>query len=95
METNFKIEFPSAGATYCNDVYGVYEYGVYSESSVLAGQTCRIWVDEFDTLEEAKAAYPQASFNDCGSSYHPLNMSSVAPDWFDESDAGERWDDDS
>ena len=94
METNFKIEYPSAGATYCNYVYGVYEYGVYSESSVLAGQTCRIWVDEFDTLEEAKTAYPQASFDDCGSSYHPISLSSIAPDWFDESDAGEYWDDD-
>jgi hypothetical protein len=94
MKTDFRIEFPSSGATYCNDVYGVYEYGVYSESSVLAGQTCRIWVDEFDTLEEAQAAYPQASFNDCGSGYQPLNLSNIAPDWFDESNAGERWDDD-
>lgn len=94
METNFKIEYPSVGATYCNYKYGVYEYGVYSGRSVLAGQTCRIWVDEFETLEEAKAAYPQASFDDGGTHYHPVNVSSVAPDWFDESDAGERWDDD-
>jgi len=94
MKANIQIEFPSCGATYSNDVYGVYEYDEYPMSSVLAGQSRRTWLDEFDSLEEAQAAYPNAVFNDAGSSYQPLNISRIAPDWFDESYAGERWDDD-
>ena len=40
--------------------YTVYEYGVYPRSSVLAGQTRKTFIDMFDTLEQAKAAYPKA-----------------------------------
>lgn len=89
-----RIEFPSRGATYCNQKYGVYEYGVYSGRSVLAGQTRRTWLGEYDTLEEARAKHPNADYNDCGSGFVPVNVSRIAPNWFDESDAGERWDDD-
>lgn len=92
MKQDIRIEYPSVGATYSNNVYGVYEYGVYSGRSVLAGQTCRIWLDEFDTLEEAQSAYPFATFNGVG--YRAINLSSIEPDWFDEADAGERWNDD-
>lgn len=38
----------------------VYKWGVYERSSVLAGQTKKQFVDNFDTLEEAQEAYPKA-----------------------------------
>ena len=40
--------------------FSVYEFGVYPESSVLAGQTRKTFLDMFDTIEEAKASYPEA-----------------------------------
>lgn len=35
----------------------------YGPSSVLAGQTRIQWVESFDTLEEAKAKYPEAELS--------------------------------
>lgn len=40
--------------------WAVYEWGVYEQSSVLAGQTRKRFVTWFDTQEEAQAAYPNA-----------------------------------
>lgn len=40
--------------------FSVYEFGEYPKSSVLAGQTCKRFVDNFDTVEEAQASYPKA-----------------------------------
>lgn len=51
-----RIEYPCSGATYCEAKYGVYEYSVYPNSSVLAGQQRRVFLDSFNTLEEAKEA---------------------------------------
>ena len=48
------------GATYANDRWTVYEHGVYDRNSVLSGQSRRSWLDDFDTLEEAQKAYPEA-----------------------------------
>ena len=88
--SNIRIEFPSRGATYCNEVYGVYEYGVYDSSSVLAGQEKRTWLDEFNTLEEAKSKYPSASVSE-STGYRKLEMTSTPPSWFDPAIAGEEW----
>jgi hypothetical protein len=63
---DIRIEYPSRGTTYCSDEYGVYEYSRYGRSSVLAGQQRRVFLDSFDTLEEARAAYPTAKVCDCG-----------------------------
>lgn len=64
---NIQIEYPSSGATYSNDAYGVYEYSTYGRSSVLAGQTRRVFLDSFETLEEAQKAYPEAELvTGCG-----------------------------
>ena len=41
--------------------FSVYEFGVYPNSSVLAGQTRKSFLDMFDTIEDAKAAYPKAA----------------------------------
>lgn len=39
------------------DVLG---WGTYPESSVLAGQAMKVFLDNFPTEAEARAAYPQA-----------------------------------
>lgn len=61
-DTHQTIEHASRGATYQNSpgTFTVYEIGIYPESSVLAGQTSRTWLDQFDSLEAARAAYPDA-----------------------------------
>ena len=65
-----RIEFPSAGATYSREEYGVYEYSTYGGSSVLAGQERRVFLDSFETLDAARAAYPAAEVSEsCG--YRP------------------------
>jgi hypothetical protein len=48
----------------------VYEHSVYEDSSVLAGQSRRQWLDDFETLAEAEAAYPHAVVVE-GSTYNP------------------------
>lgn len=60
MRNNIRIEFPSVGRTYAHNKYTAYEYGTYPRSSVLAGQVSRTFLDSFDTLEEARAAFPGA-----------------------------------
>lgn len=59
--TQIRIEFPSVGRTYARNEYAVYEYGTYRRSSVLAGQSSRTFLDAFDTLEDARVAYPGAT----------------------------------
>jgi hypothetical protein len=61
MKNDYQIEFPSVGRTYAHNTYTVYKYGVYPRSSVLAGGLRREFIDSYDTLEEARAAYPNAS----------------------------------
>ena len=56
------------GETYSNDQFTVYEHGVYPRGSVLAGRDSRKWMDDFPTLEEAKAAYPKAEVC-CGTTF--------------------------
>ena len=58
--SRIQIEYPCAGATYNRPEFGVYEYSKYPRSSVLAGQTRRFFLDSYLTLEEARAAYPDA-----------------------------------
>ena len=48
------------GMTYSSERWTVYEHGTYDRESVLSGQSRRIWLDDFDTLEEAVIAYPNA-----------------------------------
>lgn len=58
----FTIEQGSRGATYQNsaDTFTVYEISRYGRGSVLAGQQRRVWCDDFPSLAQAQAAYPQA-----------------------------------
>lgn len=75
---NIQIEYPCVGATYNRPEYGVYKYGVYPRSSVLAGQTRRIFLDRFPTLEKAKAAYPDAKVT--SSHYQPPYLNHLSDD---------------
>jgi hypothetical protein len=70
---DIRIEFPSTGATYSRLEYGVYEYGVYPRGSVLAGQERRVFLDSFETLEEARADYPHAELSNSGFQEPSLN----------------------
>ena len=76
---DIRIEYPSRGATYARPVYGVYEYGIYPRSSVLAGQVRRSFLDSFETLAEAKAAYP-AGYEVVGSGYAPPSLNHLPDD---------------
>jgi hypothetical protein len=91
-KADLRIEFPSAGATYSRDLYGVYEYGVYGRGSVLEGREKRTLKGQFDTLDEAKQAFPDAIEAGCG--YREVVIPHTPPSWFDPDYAGERWDDD-
>lgn len=59
MKADLTIE-RGRGATYASERWTVYEHGVYDRDSVLSGQSRRTWLDDFDTLEEAVIAYPDA-----------------------------------
>jgi hypothetical protein len=67
------IEFPSRGETYCDQVYGVYEYDTYPRGSVLAGDERRSFLDSFESIEEARKAYPGADETGCQFVHKNLN----------------------
>jgi hypothetical protein len=86
------IEYPTSGATYSHDEYGVYGYDEYPAGSVLEGQPRRRFLDSFDTLAEARAAYPGASWSGEASGYVEREVPATPPAWFDPTAIGERWD---
>jgi hypothetical protein len=94
---NYHTIEPSGGGGW--DVYG---HGVYERGSVLAGRAKRAYRESFDTLEEARADYPDARNLDHSTRIHTgggsladlSGLPSSAPGWFDEGAAGERWDED-
>lgn len=65
-KADVRIEFPSRGATYNRQEYGVYEYSTYPRGSVLAGQERRSFLGSYATLAEAQAAYPDADESGVG-----------------------------
>jgi hypothetical protein len=90
-DVNLTIEYPCTGETYSKPEYGVYAYGTYPESSVLAGQERRSFINSFPSLAAAQAAYPTAEWVD-GTAWHPIVIPENPPDWFDPEIAGESWD---
>jgi hypothetical protein len=88
------IEYPSSGATYYREDYGVYRYGTYERGSVLEGQEKRSFVESFATLAEARKAYPEARWDGGGSGYREVHVPETAPSWFDPAAAGEVWSED-
>jgi hypothetical protein len=75
---DIRIEFPSRGATYHEQKYGVYKYDTFPRGSVLAGQTRRVFLDQFDSEEEAKQKYPGAPV--CGPGYSPPYLGHLPDD---------------
>lgn len=77
------------------DKFAVYGHGTYEESSVLAGQYRRCFIDMYDTEEEAQKAHPEAESSGSTKFMSDQMMDSFenspAPDWFDPADAGEEW----
>lgn len=53
-----KREYPES-----DPQYHVYGWSTYPESSVLAGQAMKCWLDSFDSIDEAKAKFPQAELS--------------------------------
>lgn len=76
------------------DDFLVYGHGTYERGSVLAGRHKRSFLDGFSSLSEAKAAYPSAEESGCTRDPYAGDVGPCAPSWFDEADAGERWDSD-
>jgi hypothetical protein len=58
----------------------VYGWGVYEDSSVLAGQTRKVFIDSFATEAEARAAYPQADVGTHRRSAHNYTNHLPGPD---------------
>ena len=69
----------------------VYGHGAYEESSVLAGQYRRCYLDSYPTAAEAQAAYPGARLEGPKPPLREITNLG-APDWFDPDVAGESWD---
>jgi hypothetical protein len=69
----------------------VYSHGEYETWSVLAGHNRRVFLDRFDTVEEAQRAYPTAEVLQHSTKVE-INLPKQAPAWFDPLDAGESWD---
>lgn len=86
---------PCQGETYLWDgkTYAAYENSVFPESSVLAGQPRRSFLDSSEELDALKAKFPKAEVSE-GTSYVPPEVPTTAPDWFDPDYAGESWDGD-
>jgi hypothetical protein len=76
---DIRIEYPARGGTYRRDVYGVYEYSEYPPSSVLAGQTRRVIIGQYETLEEAQRHHPRAIIAE-GSGYVPPSLDHLPDD---------------
>jgi hypothetical protein len=73
-----------------NDQWAVYSYSEYEDWSVLAGQSRRVFLDSFSSVEEAIAKYPLAQVLDHSTKVRHT-MPDTPPDWFDPLDAGEEW----
>lgn len=69
-------------------------YGEYGPGSVLEGQYLQARLESYDTLEEARAEYPDVPIK--GELNLPSSMVTQVPDvppaGFDPADIGERWD---
>jgi len=75
--------------------FGVFGHGEYERSSVCYGQQRRVFLDSFDTHEEAQTEYPEAETSCCTRVNDPMSlMPTAAPDWFDPANAGETWHED-
>jgi hypothetical protein len=67
------------GATYSSGRWTVYEHSTYERHSVLAGQSCRRYINDYDTLEAAQIAHPTAVVIE-GTTYAPPYLGHLSDD---------------
>lgn len=72
------------------ETFAVYRYSTYGESSVLAGQTKRSYIDSSTDLAQLRRDYPDAEVSE-GVGYIAPEVPATPPEWFDPTIAGERW----
>ena len=63
---------------YGDDDYIVYGWGIYPQSSVVAGQQRKVMLEEFETLGEAQKKYPKA---EATSFINPVLTTNHLPDY--------------
>ncbi len=63
MADRYTIELKIEPSMPDHEPYSVYSWGVHEAHSVLAGQPRKVWEDSFDTVEQAKAAFPTAEMS--------------------------------
>lgn len=97
MFDSYTIE-PSVDEYTKEQIYAVYAHGEYEETSVLAGQARRVFMDYFDTVELALEEYPEAEVMNHSTKVMGYNAGDTMPvnppDWFDPTTAGENWGED-
>jgi hypothetical protein len=69
---DLRIEYPSRGATYYDEEYGVYKYSRYPKSDARSGQQRRQFLGSYITLDLAKAAHPTAVLASSSGYYEPF-----------------------
>jgi hypothetical protein len=74
--------------------FDVFGHGHYPAWSVLAGQSRRMFLDCFETLEAARATYPAAESLDHSTQSTEPAMPSCDPDPELTASAGEHWGED-
>jgi len=65
--------------------------GTYSRESVLEGQESVTYIEGFDSLADAKRAFPEAPIEEYPPMRSQATLSDCPPSWFDPADAGETW----
>lgn len=86
MKTYQTIERSSWGAMYhnINAVWNVYEHITYSRNSILSSQSHRVWMDVFDSEDDARQSYPTAKIS--GDTYHTKNLNNLTEQKSDDVD---------
>jgi len=86
------IEYTSI--EWVHEAYWYCQHGTYDQSSVLAGEDFRQLVMSYDSIEDARAAHPDALVDLEGYAPEVRELPINPPSWFHPEDAGESWDED-
>lgn len=80
---------PQISRSSTGDTHAVYTHDEYPQSSVLAGQARRTFVDS-GSLEELQERHPDAKVLEHSTRCDPV-LPACPPSWFDPMAAGEDW----
>ena len=102
VERSTMTDFDSFTIEPADEGVEVYGHGTYPRGSVLEGQPRRTFIDRFDSPDDALKEHPNAGVRDYSTKVmshgdslaDASGLPDVAPPWFDQEAAGERWDDD-